>query len=60
MTPLDMDEVANIGASRMYRMKVCMTPVERRAQALFDTGRYTHEEAERIAYETMEREPCRN
>lgn len=58
MTPLDEDEIANIAASKLYRMKVCMTAVDRRTRTIMDAEGCTEEEAERIAYETMEREPC--
>lgn len=57
MTPLDVDEITNINVAKLHRAKM-QTPVERRAQALYDTGRYSEEEAERIALETLEEEPC--
>lgn len=56
MTPLDMDEIANIAASKLYRMRVCMTPLDRRAAEIRDATGCSEEEAEAKAIEQMEKE----
>lgn len=57
MTPLEVDEITNINVAKLHRVEM-MHAIERRAQALYDTGRYSKEEAEKIALETLEKEPC--
>ncbi len=58
MTPIDMDEIANIATSRMQRTLIFMSPIERRTRTIMDAEGCTEEEAEKIALETLEKEPC--
>ncbi len=58
MTPIDVDEITNINASKMQRTMIFMTPLERRTQIIMDATGCTEEEAERRALETMGKSPC--
>lgn len=56
MNPLEQDILTNIAVSKLYRMRVCMTPIDRRAAEIREATGCSEEEAEEKAIEQMEKE----